>query len=168
MTPFELQAIALLTEIRDLLAARREPKPRAPASGEADAVRAFVEAWNRHRGRLPKAHAVPLGQRAGRIAAALQAEPRLERWESAMKALASSPFHLGENGRGWKATIDFLVQPSQYPKWLEAGDEKAAAPAPAEQVWCVACSNRQATYGPGTRNPAVAEKPMCLTCWENA
>lgn len=46
-------------------------------------------------------------------------EGSLEEWNRALVALGEQPFLTGENNRGWRASLDFLLQPSSYMKILE-------------------------------------------------
>jgi hypothetical protein len=43
----------------------------------------------------------------------------LDQWRLACTRLAASAFHTGQNGRGWRASFDFLLQPEQFAKALE-------------------------------------------------
>ena len=86
-------------------------------------VLAFVQLWND-----TTAHTLPRctqvnASRQGRIKACLREEPSLESWCLAMRALCRSSFHRGHNDRGWKARIDYLIQPKQRASWLESGQE---------------------------------------------
>jgi hypothetical protein len=46
-------------------------------------------------------------------------EHGLKGWLQALHNLAELPFCLGKGGRGWKANLDFLLQPSSFQKVLE-------------------------------------------------
>lgn len=47
----------------------------------------------------------------------------LEGWKEALAKLEKSSFCQGKNDRGWKASMDFLLQPSKLAKLLEGGYE---------------------------------------------
>jgi hypothetical protein len=165
----DAEILAELRAIRQLLEAQAKPKsaPKAPPCTAEDAD-AFVAMWNANCGGLPKAEtAGPAdGPRRAGIAACLKVTRDLTRWADAVKALAASPHHRGQNERGWVANIDFLIGPSQRLKWMEEGARRAAqAPkaTPHREVWC-GCG-KQAIHGPGTRNPDTAAEPQCADCW---
>lgn len=97
-------------------------------SAGADGVEGFVQTWNEiapPKG-LPSVRTLTQS-RTKAIRAALKAEPDLAVWREAMGRLCSSPHHLGENDRGWKADMDFLLQTRQMPKWLDLARTPRAA-----------------------------------------
>lgn len=145
---------------------RTAPKPRAEVNPElAFRVNAFVALWNKHRGGLPEASAAKPGTKRFRdIAACLGLSPDLHRWEAAIKALAGSRFHKGENDRGWVATIDFLIQANQRQKWLDFVPEYRPPTAVVPRLVPCSCG-KQATVGPGTGQAHLAEVPMCPGCF---
>ena len=65
----------------------------------------LVRVWSAARDRVLKAR--------------LAEEGDLEVWRGAIKHLLASQYHTGGNDRGWKADVDFLLQPGQAPKWLD-------------------------------------------------
>lgn len=60
-------------------------------------------------------------KRKALIASRRSEEGDLLRWEWAMRALRLSPWHMGNNDRRWKADLEFLLQPSQFGTWIDAG-----------------------------------------------
>lgn len=70
----------------------------------------IVETWNEMAAdaRLPKARVTP--KRARVIAARLREPGWREDFALACAAIAASPWHRGQNDRGWAATIDFVLQ----------------------------------------------------------
>lgn len=84
-----------------------------------------VEAWN--------SRMVPQGfpavkrltpERKRKLKARLR-ENTIDDWQQAMAALERSAFCRGENGRGWRADFDFLLQPKSFTKLLEGAYEPA-------------------------------------------
>lgn len=140
-----------------------------PAPDRTEDVSAFVATWNRVCTSLPKSRAVKPGTpRYAAIVRCLRVEPDLSAWERAMRELNASPHHKGGNESGWVASMDFLLQPSQFQRWLDLSAHEYAAPIAVvprvEPVWCGNCRERQAIYGPGTRNAHVSAEPRCFEC----
>ncbi|RME97719.1 MAG: hypothetical protein D6773_15405 [Alphaproteobacteria bacterium] len=48
-------------------------------------------------------------------------EHGLDGWNAALVAIENSRFLRGENGKGWRANLDFLLQPSSLNKLIEGG-----------------------------------------------
>jgi hypothetical protein len=57
-------------------------------------------------------------ERAKKLRARLE-EHGLSGWKEALAAIESQPFLLGRNNRGWKANLDFLLQPESLNKVRE-------------------------------------------------
>ncbi len=43
----------------------------------------------------------------------------MDGWSAALAMLASSPHCLGQNDRGWRASLDFLLAPASFLKLIE-------------------------------------------------
>ena len=97
---------------------RQEP---TGGSSQERVLPAFVTIWNEvvAGSRLPTVR-VWSAARDRVLKARLAEESDLALWRVAMERLRDSPHHRGENDRGWVAGIDFLLQASQAPKWLDA------------------------------------------------
>ena len=57
-----------------------------------------------------------------RVTGQLSATPQdivLDEWKQAFAAIERSPFLKGENKTGWRASFDFLLQPSSFTKLIE-------------------------------------------------
>lgn len=166
------RAIALLERIAaavERLVELEEGRRKKAVEPDPDAIppERLIEVWNQYRQGLPRADSAPEGStRRKRIATVLKAERDLQKWGAAVRAIANSPHHRGQNERGWVANIDFLIQAGQFQKWIEAGAQRevAARPEPAQSraVWC-GCG-KVATRGPGTRNPDLSSEPRCGGC----
>ena len=103
---------------------KREPKGSRPSGDERpDAVtpEMIVGAWNElaKRTGLPTIRSLTK-QRKQQIAARLREYPNIDDWADALAAIERSPFLLGLEGRsGWRASFDFLLQPSSFAKLIE-------------------------------------------------
>lgn len=105
------------------------PKPPTPplyppanpvlSAGPTDDVRAALEAWNAMAALhdLPKAKTLDKARTAG-IRKRL-ANGGLARWSEALEAVTRSRHCRGENDRGWKADLDFLLQDKSWRRLLE-------------------------------------------------
>ncbi len=86
--------------------------------GGGDIQTAFNE-WNvcAENLSLAKAERLTTG-RKNKLRACLK-ENGLQGWRRALENLSRLPFCLGEGERGWRANLDFLLQPSSFQKVLE-------------------------------------------------
>ena len=57
--------------------------------------------------------------RRRKLAAMLKRCGGLEGWMAALEKLRNAPFCLGDNDRGWRANLDFLLQPASFTKLIE-------------------------------------------------
>jgi len=79
----------------------------------------IFEIYNANRGALPKAEKLTEDRRR-KIIARLKDKKFPEVFENAVKIASQTPFLLGENDRGWKATFDFFIRsPSVVYKVVE-------------------------------------------------
>jgi hypothetical protein len=159
-----------IAAIRALLeSALATKKAKTAAAAEwTPAVGRLLDVWNECRGLLPEAMAASPGtKRYKQAVAALKVEPDLSRWRLAIKALAASPWHRGENPAGIKyGTIDFLLQSGKFMEWLDKGRDMAKSSTKAAPVpFCATCKTAVAIYGPGTRNQTASELPACGGCF---
>lgn len=104
----------------------------APLPAPVDLLRV----WNSSRAGLPEAKGLSDGRK--RHAKARLAEvPDLARWGRAIQRLARSSFATGTNDRGWRADLDFLLQPDALTK-IEEGkydNRGPEAPLTEKQKW---------------------------------
>lgn len=92
----------------------------------------LVKAWNEHCGDLPKVQRVNPA-RLQKIKARWKDCDTIEQWVGVIKKIAASPWHTGQNDRGWKANFDFLLKPDTFHKALEgAYDNRTSKP---QQDW---------------------------------
>ena len=87
---------------------KEEGESSAPA--RRPSPKTLLETWNRDRGPLPEAKGLS-GPRERHARTRLGETPDLERWAAAVRRISRSPFCLGSNDRGWRATFDWLLQP---------------------------------------------------------
>jgi hypothetical protein len=113
-----------------------ERAPLLPLSFETDTLSLCdrtLAAWNEAAGRVGLSQARPFD--AGRKAKlALRAKAHGEQAVfDAIANIAASRFHCGNNARGWKATLGWLLEsPGNFLKALELGDGAVAAPVMSE------------------------------------
>lgn len=105
----------------------------------------LLEIWNENCGPLPKANAV-----SDKRLAAWQARwgdrPDRDYWNSVVVRLASSRFCCGDNDKGWKACIDFMLKPDTHLKTSEGKyDNHATGGRPKTREESVSAAN-QALY----------------------
>lgn len=175
--------VRAIQELRDEVAALRsiieksQPKKKRRAEqslplvgAPSERVADMVRVWNQTvSGRLPVAIVPKMGTpRYRAIEAALGREANLMVWKEAIEELLLSGFHTGENPRGWRATIDFIINPNQSVKWIEQAQfrssRRQASASPAQSQACTACG-AVAVVGPGTRSPDLATTPLCRECF---
>ncbi len=79
----------------------------------------IVEAWNdlAQRKGLPMVKKLTPGRR--KHLRPLMRQYSIDDFTDAIDAIERSPFLLGENGNGWRADFDFLLQPSSFQKLIE-------------------------------------------------
>ena len=93
------------------LSAPADPPPRVPSPD-------LLDLWNSNCGKLSKATAMSK-KRVRSWSLRWGDFPDRGHWEAAIRRLAASPFCNGANDRGWKADLDFLLQPDTHLKALE-------------------------------------------------
>lgn len=95
------------------------PKPISPEH--------VIEAWNvmAVEAGVPKAKMTP--ERRKKLAMFIRRHP-IDDITEAIWAVPRTPFLRGENDRGWKASIDFMLQPSSFTKIIEGtyGEQSAS------------------------------------------
>jgi len=94
--------------------------PDGAVVGGADPpVQAAFDLWNETARRLGLPVAQKLTpERRRHLTARLRQHGR-DDWERALENLAEAPFCLGENQRGWRADLDFVLQPKSFNRLLE-------------------------------------------------
>lgn len=98
----------------------KTPPQVAPNSDDAPLTAAEVrEAWN-HMARdcgLPEVKKMT-SERERRLLARMR-DFDIDDWTEAIRAIRRSPFLLGDNDRGWRASFDWLLQPRSLTKLIE-------------------------------------------------
>lgn len=96
--------------------------PKPPVSPEH-----VIEAWNvmAVEAGVPKAKMTP--ERRKKLVTFIHRHP-IDDITEAIWAVPRTPFLRGENDRGWKASIDFMLQPSSFTKIIEGtyGEQSAS------------------------------------------
>lgn len=111
--------------------------PRKPqeagggVSGVGLTAKTVVEAWNEmaEANGLPRAMTVTKG-RAKALAARFKDAFWVQLWREAIDEIPKDPFRLGHNDRGWKADIDYFLQPDRVAKLIEQRQTKPATNQP--------------------------------------
>lgn len=88
----------------------------------SDDIDLAVALWNALAGRrnLPKV-AKLTAQRRKHLGARLKDADGIDGWRAALEKIERIPGLLGENDRGWKANIDWLIKESSFTKLMEGG-----------------------------------------------
>jgi len=113
-------------------AEERTPLPPKRGAGPSpnDALAAF-HAFNEVALRCGLQQAAKLTQDRQRKITARLKDYGLDGWHKAMANIAGSAFLKGKNERGWRATLDFVLQPASFSK-LHDGAYNADEPKPAQ------------------------------------
>lgn len=78
----------------------------------------LIAIWNEHCGQLPKARGCAASRRRA-AEARWRERPDPDYWTQVVQKIAATPFCCGQNGRGWRAGIDFLLRPETQHKVME-------------------------------------------------
>lgn len=89
----------------------------------------LFDIWNQHRGMLPKAMALSAA-RLKHCKLRWNENPNPKYWEKVVNRLSASQFCNGNNDRGWRADIDFLLRPDTHLRALEGKYDRNAATGP--------------------------------------
>jgi hypothetical protein len=124
--------ITTTLEVKEKGSSNEEPKKAKPPKtnlGRGEALQAF-EAYNDMALRcgLPQASKMT-PDRERKIVARLK-DYGLDGWHTAIANVEKSPFLTGQNERGWRASLDFLLQPNSFSKTHDGGygDGRKAQP----------------------------------------
>lgn len=105
-----------------------EGNARARDIHSADAITAF-EMWNTlaEELKLPRAQIMTEPRRSG-IVSRLKDSGGIDGWAYALSKVRGSKFLRGENDRGWKCDLDFLLMPKRFTKIMEGGYDQSRPP----------------------------------------
>lgn len=104
---------------------RVDPKADSPGGDPPDVPLQVVESWNTiTSGKLPKAKLTT--KRRDLIRTRVKEDGWLDDFKAACAYVVKSAFHLGQNDRGWVATLDYLLQAGKATELAE----KSTAPIP--------------------------------------
>lgn len=111
------------------LEAKRKKVTPLPPEGGGDALQAF-EVWNQTalKAGLQQSRSLTPDRRR-KLTARLRECGGLEGWRQAMANILASEFLRGKNERGWRANLDFVLQPTSFGKLCD-GVYGAALEAP--------------------------------------
>lgn len=99
----------------------REAPPAEPVFGPQQ----VLEMWNRAAAQTGLPEARKLSETRRKHAARLIREHGEEGFRVAIKAIIRSRFLRGENGTGWRADLDFLLQPKSFLKLIEGAYDRS-------------------------------------------
>lgn len=86
---------------------------------KSEAAEAF-DMWNDFAKKYGLQCAMKLNSsRASKLNSRLKDCGGIEGWKNVLQKIADSPFCLGDNNRGWKANLDFVLQESSFLKLME-------------------------------------------------
>jgi hypothetical protein len=88
---------------------------------EAETLRAAVEEYNAAARAVGWPEAKHTPRRVAALRQRLKDAGGLEGWQRALARARGSPFLTGDNDRGWRADLDFLLQAKSFNKLMEGG-----------------------------------------------
>jgi len=105
---FIKQTYGASEESRDRVETEESSQPNLEASKIRLTPSLLLDTWNEKRQMLPKA--ITLTERRARHAKArLLKHPSIEYWRDVFDRIQLFPFLTGENDRGWRCTIDWII-----------------------------------------------------------
>jgi uncharacterized protein YdaU (DUF1376 family) len=114
------------SQSEDLLAGLEPPKPPEPPKEEPITPEEIFETWNEVAEEVGLPKAVRLTKKRRVQMKARIRENNLGDFRKVFKAIKRSAFLTGDNPSGWRANIDFMLQPSSFTKILEGGYDAQA------------------------------------------
>lgn len=87
--------------------------------------KAAVDCWNEMAAanKLSEIEVMTASRKA-KLAARIKQAGSIERFMSVIREMPNNPFFLGDNGRNWLATFDFVLQEKSFTKLLENGYDR--------------------------------------------
>jgi hypothetical protein len=105
-------------------ATSRTKPPQAKTEPEIGTAE-FIAYWNQH-GSLPNIQNMN-PSRVRQLKTRKKEKVFFDNWKSIINKLSESTFHTGNNDRGWKATVDWILKnDTNYMKILEMPDRKSS------------------------------------------
>lgn len=100
----------------------RESRVEESPIGDSCPLREAFDAWNAiaEETSLPVARVLTAARKAG-IKSRLADCGGIEEWRMVIAKVRDSPFLRGVNDRGWKADLDFLLQPKSFNRLMDGG-----------------------------------------------
>lgn len=94
-------------------------------------IRQAFEDWNAMARQLGLPEATTLTKpRVAKLRQRLAEAGGLEGWRTALTRLGSSPFLIGDNDRGFRADLDFVLQAKSFTKLREGAYDRSTVPRP--------------------------------------
>jgi len=101
------------------------PTREAPPVGGKFGPQDVLDMWNRAAGQIGLPKATKLSDARRKHAARLIRDHGEEGFRTAIKAIIRSRFLRGENDTGWRADVDFLLQPKSFLKLIEGAYDRS-------------------------------------------
>lgn len=100
-------------------------KPIRTGTALGGAAQEFVEVWN---GCLALPRILSMRGREKILLPFLDDQWSAENYREGIKLMAASPFLMGKNDRGWKASVEWFLRPGSLAKILEGKYDRSAKP----------------------------------------
>lgn len=107
--------VTVTPQIQKKIQIKKEDNPPTPQGGNLDCLTAY-ELWNETALRCGLPQAAKLTPDRRRKLAARLKDYSLNGWKQALVNIERSSFLNGDNDRGWRANLDFLLQPTSFAK----------------------------------------------------
>ena len=102
-----------------------KPIPRVIDPREADPVQVIADGWNDMASRTGLARIAKLTTERRRRIQARLAEHSQADFTEAIAAVERSSFCRGDNGKGWRADFDFILQPQSFNRLIEGSYDRS-------------------------------------------
>lgn len=118
----ELLATCEQTAIPEREGEREQSRGEESPIGDSCPLREAFDAWNAiaEETSLPVARVLTAARKAG-IKSRLADCGGIDEWRRVIAKVRDSPFLRGQNDRGWKADLDFLLQPKSFNRLMDGG-----------------------------------------------
>lgn len=104
-----------------------DPKQKEVSTNVGNAI---LKEWNRIAKAKGLSRVIAIDARLPVIQTRMRHDGFVQQWTKAMKVIEKSPFHCGQNDRGWKASLDwFLGTKHGVPNWIRLLENEGNLPA---------------------------------------
>ena len=117
-------ASTLLADCKQVAIPETEAETETEAEADVNSPSSSLEnIWNANCGDLPKIKVLS-SDRKRAWATRWKESPEISYWVEIVKSMASNPFFSGDNDRGWRATVDFILKPGKHVRISEGQYQK--------------------------------------------